>query len=141
MLLCCVLQDLVEELSKEKTWWTPNKLSQQAYDRNAEGGFAGFEEEVCMLLLALRKRYACHVAWPTEACWYTGLLLQRRKALSQSLKRDAVVLPCSKHRVCGVTVGVVFKGIACTYIHANIMTNIRGRSVCHMPNAYCHPYI
>ena len=42
------LQDLVEELSREKTWWTPNKLSQQAYDRKEDGSFAGFEEEVCL---------------------------------------------------------------------------------------------
>lgn len=41
-------QDLVEELSRQKHWWTPNKLSQQTYDRNADGSFAGFEEEVCL---------------------------------------------------------------------------------------------
>ena len=41
------MQDLVEELSKEKTWYTPRKLSQQAYERNADGSFAGYEEEVC----------------------------------------------------------------------------------------------
>lgn len=47
-----MLQDLVEELSREKTWWTPNKLTQQTYDRNAEGRFAGFEEEVCLFVAA-----------------------------------------------------------------------------------------
>lgn len=41
-----MLQDLVEVLSAEKTWYTPSKVSQQAYERNAEGEFAGFEEEV-----------------------------------------------------------------------------------------------
>ncbi|KAL3155553.1 hypothetical protein ABBQ38_011107 [Trebouxia sp. C0009 RCD-2024] len=39
-------KDLVEVLSAEKTWYTPSKVSQQAYERNAEGEFAGFEEEV-----------------------------------------------------------------------------------------------
>ena len=41
-----MLQDLVEVLSAEKTWYTPRKVSQQAYERNAKGEFAGFEEEV-----------------------------------------------------------------------------------------------
>lgn len=44
------LQDLVEELSREKTWWTPNKLSQQTYDRNAQGDFAAYEEEVHLVV-------------------------------------------------------------------------------------------
>lgn len=45
-----VVQDLVEVLSAERTWYTPRKVSQQAYERNAEGGFAGYEEEVCTQL-------------------------------------------------------------------------------------------
>ena len=42
-----IVQDLVEELSRPKTWYTPRKLSQQAYERNEDGSFAGYEEEVC----------------------------------------------------------------------------------------------
>ena len=42
----CV-QDLVEALSKEKSWWTPRKANQQAYERKSDGSFKGFEEEVC----------------------------------------------------------------------------------------------
>ena len=52
------MQDLVEELSKEKTWYTPKKVSQQTYERNADGSFAGYEEEVsstfsCLVLHGL----------------------------------------------------------------------------------------
>ena len=50
-----VPQDLVEELSKETTWYTPRKVSQQAYERNADGSFKGFEEEVGSISLI------CHV--------------------------------------------------------------------------------
>ncbi|DBB18065.1 hypothetical protein WJX82_011687 [Trebouxia sp. C0006] len=39
-------QDLVEALSKEKSWWTPRKANQQAYERKPDGSFKGFEEEV-----------------------------------------------------------------------------------------------
>lgn len=41
------VQDLVEALSKEKSWWTPRKANQQAYERKPDGSFKGFEEEVC----------------------------------------------------------------------------------------------
>ena len=42
----CV-QDLVEALSKEKSWWTPRNANQQAYERKSDGSFEGFEEELC----------------------------------------------------------------------------------------------
>ena len=43
------MQDLVEALSKEKSWYTPRKANQQAYERKPDGSFKGFEEEVCPL--------------------------------------------------------------------------------------------
>lgn len=60
----CV-QDLVEELSKEKTWYTPKKVSQQAYERSADGSFAGYEEEVC----GICSRYFMVCQWSeTRSC-------------------------------------------------------------------------
>lgn len=62
----------MEELSREETWWTPNKLSQQTYDRNAQGEFAAYEEEVC---LAVQVKSACHYT----SCWCALLIFGRKK--------------------------------------------------------------
>lgn len=49
------MQDLVAELSKKGTWYTPRKTSQQAYERNADGSFTGFEEEVRHLFALVQQ--------------------------------------------------------------------------------------
>ena len=54
------MQDLVEELSRAKTWYTPRKLSQQAYERNEDGSFKGYEEEVYHACLLARNAHGMH---------------------------------------------------------------------------------
>ena len=69
-MLFALLQDLVEVLSAKKTWYTPRKVSQQAYERNAQGGYAGFEEEVST------HRHACtdrHTQTRTHRHGFTDL--------------------------------------------------------------------
>ena len=42
-MLCC-LQDLVDALTTPGVWMVPRKVDQAAFERTAEGKFAGFEE-------------------------------------------------------------------------------------------------
>ena len=64
------VQDLVEALSKEKSWWTPRKANQQAYERKPDGSFKGFEEEVCQRsrLLHDRPSLTVHSAYKESFC-------------------------------------------------------------------------
>ena len=39
----CYEQDLVEVLSDPKLWYTPRKVDQAAFERKADGSFAGYE--------------------------------------------------------------------------------------------------